>query len=93
MLLCYSKAAGDDLVLVVVNLDARHRHAGWLELDLAALGLTDKENLQVHDLLSESRYSWRGSRAYVELDPETMPAHVFRVRRFARREADFEYFA
>ncbi len=93
LLLAYSKLAGDNLILAVVNLDARHRHAGWVDLDLEALGLTEKETFQVHDLLSEARYSWRGRRAYVELDPETMPAHVFRLRRFARREADFEYFA
>jgi starch synthase (maltosyl-transferring) len=36
---------------------------------------------QVHDLLSDARYTWRGRRNYVELDPEIQPAHIFRVRR------------
>ena len=37
---------------------------------------------EVHDLLTDERYTWHGSRNYVELDPETRPAHVFRVRRW-----------
>jgi starch synthase (maltosyl-transferring) len=28
----------------------------------------------------------------VQLDPHTMPAHIFRIRRKIRSEADFEYF-
>ena len=32
------------------------------------------------------------TRNFVQLDPHVMPAHVFRVRRHARNEHDFEYF-
>jgi len=32
---------------------------------------------QVHDLISGTRYTWRGRRNYVELDPEIQPAHIF----------------
>ncbi|MEP6956463.1 MAG: hypothetical protein ABI883_06525, partial [Chthoniobacterales bacterium] len=39
------------------------------------------EAYQVHDLLTDARYTWYGSRNYVELDPFTQPAHVFRLRR------------
>ncbi len=93
-LLAYSKVHGDDAILVVVNLDPHHRHSGWVELDLPALGQTsDTQTLQAHDLLSEARYSWRGQRAFIELDPAVFPAHVFVLRRFTRRERDFEYFA
>jgi starch synthase (maltosyl-transferring) len=35
----------------------------------------------VHDLLSDTRYTWRGGRNYVHLDPAVMPAHLFVVRR------------
>ena len=47
---------------------------------------------QVHDLLSDQRYQWRGGRNYVMLDPRRMPAHVFRLRRHLRSEQDFDYF-
>ena len=80
-------------MLVAVNLDPAHRHSGWVDIDPRALGLAPGDGFQVHDLLSEARYSWQGGRAYLELDPQVMPAHIFRVRRFARRERDFEYFA
>jgi starch synthase (maltosyl-transferring) len=41
------------------------------------LGLDDDEPYVVHDLLSGARYTWRGSRNYVRLDPRKQPGHVF----------------
>jgi starch synthase (maltosyl-transferring) len=93
-LLCFSKrsADGQNVVLVVVNLDAHHTHAGWLDLNLAALGIDKNESFQAHDLLSESRYQWQGGRNYVALDPNVVPASIFVIRRRVRSEHDFEYF-
>ena len=53
----------------MVNLDPHHVQSGWVELDLAALGLDAATPYQVHDLLSEQRYQWRGARNFVMLDP------------------------
>jgi starch synthase (maltosyl-transferring) len=94
LILCYSKRTDDrkNIILMVVNLDFHHKHNAWLELDLADLGITPDESFQVHDLLSDARFTWRGPRAYVELDPQVMPAHALRVRRFVRTEHDFEYY-
>ena len=91
-LLAYSKRSDDNVVLVVANMDPRHRHAGWIDLDLDALGVRSGESFQVHDVLSDSRYQWSSSRAYVELDPALFPASLFVVRRKLRTERDFEYF-
>jgi starch synthase (maltosyl-transferring) len=93
-LVAYSKASDDlsDVVLVVVNLDPHHVHSGWLELSLDAIGLPAREPYQVHDLLGGGRYLWHGSRNYVELDPRSAPAQIFRVRRRVRTERDFDYF-
>jgi starch synthase (maltosyl-transferring) len=93
-LLCFSKRSADkqDNVLVVVNMDAHHTHAGTLDLDLAALGLDEADTFQAHDLLADARYQWRGARNYVELNPHVMPASIFRIRRRIRTEHDFEYF-
>jgi hypothetical protein len=33
------------------------------------------------DLLGGARYTWRGRRNYVKLDPNERVAHVFRVTR------------
>jgi starch synthase (maltosyl-transferring) len=94
MLLCYSKTAEDlsDIILTVVNLDFRFRHSGWLELDLAALGLDPDRPFQAHDLVGGGRFIWQGPRNYIELDPETMPVHVLKIRRKIRTEADFDYY-
>jgi starch synthase (maltosyl-transferring) len=92
-LICYSKRRGDNIVITVVNLDAHHRQAGWMELDTTRLAIPEGATYQVHDQLSDARYLWSGARNYVELDPAGMPAHVFVVRYRVRSEADFDYFA
>jgi starch synthase (maltosyl-transferring) len=93
-LIAYSKATEDrgDVVLVVVNLDPHHVHAGWVQLPLELLGITSEEPYQVHDLLGGGRYLWQGPRNYVELDPRAAPAQIFRIRRRLRTERDFDYF-
>ncbi|MDI6752979.1 MAG: alpha-1,4-glucan--maltose-1-phosphate maltosyltransferase, partial [Thermodesulfobacteriota bacterium] len=93
-LICYSKQTEDlsDLILMVVNLDPHHVHAGWVELPLSALELDPRQPYQMHDLLSGARYLWTGSRNYVEVDPRIAPAHIFRLRRRIRTERDFDYF-
>ncbi len=93
-LIAYSKATEDfsNFILVVVNLDPHHRHSGWLDLPVESLGLDPHQAYQVHDLLSDARYFWHGSRNYVELNPHVCPAHIFRVRRRLRTERDFDYF-
>jgi starch synthase (maltosyl-transferring) len=93
-LLAFSKRSADgaSVVLVVVNLDAHHTHAGSATLDLRALGVGPDEAFQVHDVLADARYRWQGPRAFVELDPGVMPASIFVVRRRVRTEQDFDYF-
>ena len=93
-LVAYSKATedGSDAVVVVVNLDPHHRQSGWIDLDLATLDVDDNRTYQMHDQLSDARYLWRGRHNYVELDPNVVPAHIFRVRRHARTEREFEYY-
>jgi starch synthase (maltosyl-transferring) len=93
-LIAYVKrdAAFANIVLTVVNLDPYHVQSGWLDLDMSALELAPDQPYQVHDLLSDQRYQWHGRYNFVMLDPQRMPAHVFRVRRRMRSEQDFDYF-
>ena len=91
-ILCYSKAAGDNIVLCVVNVDPNNTQSGWLDLDLEALQLDPTRAFQVHDLLSNARHSWHGPRNFVQLNPHVVPAHIFRIRRRVRTERDFEYY-
>lgn len=93
-LLAYSKSSrdGNNVVLAVVNLDPFHMQAGWIHLDGEHLLLKAGETFQVHDLLAGERYTWQGERNYVELRPEKIPAHLFRVLRRVRSEKDFDYY-
>jgi starch synthase (maltosyl-transferring) len=93
-ILCYSKASDDlsSVIIVVVNLDCLHVQTGWLGIDLSSIGLDARHSFQVHDLLSEGRFLWQGSRNYVELVPESLPAHILRLRRWVRTEQDFDYY-
>jgi starch synthase (maltosyl-transferring) len=93
-IICFSKQTNDqsNVILVVVNLDPHHRQSGWLSLPLEQLRLDPHQPFQVHDLLTDARYLWHGPKCYVELDPQIVPAHIFRVRHGIRSEQDFDYF-
>jgi len=92
-LICYSKATDDlsNVILVVLSLDCSHVQSGWVDLDLNSLGIDAHHSFEVHDLLGDGRYLWQGSRNFVELRPETLPAHIFGFRRSVRTERDFDY--
>lgn len=81
-----------NIVLVVANLDPHHTHSGWVDIALGELQLEPQQPFQVHDLLSDARYLWHGGRNYIELNPQVMPAHIFRIRKKVRTERDFDYF-
>ena len=93
-LLCYSKATADlsNVIIVVINLDCFHEQRGWVHLDLSSIGLDARHSFQAHDLLSAGRFLWQGPRNYVELMPESLPAHILYLRRWVRTERDFDYY-
>jgi starch synthase (maltosyl-transferring) len=81
-----------NMILTIVNLDPYHSQSGWVDLDIEALKFAADQPYQVHDLLSNQRYVWRGRRNYVLLEPQRAPAHVFKLRRRVRSEQDFDYY-
>jgi starch synthase (maltosyl-transferring) len=93
-LLAYAKTTEDksDAILVVVNLNPHYTHSGWLDLPLEEFDIDPKRTFQMHDLLTDTRFFWSGRRNYVEINPHRVPAHVLRLRRYARTEHDFDYF-
>jgi len=93
-LVCYSKSTPDrsNVILVVVNLSPHHTHSGWVHLDLDPLGLDAEHPYQVHDLLTNAHYRWEGPRNYIQINPHSTPAHIFRVYHRLRREHDFDYY-
>jgi starch synthase (maltosyl-transferring) len=87
-ILCYGKMtpARDNIILVVVNLDPRRSQNSYVHVPIEDFGAMDADTYQVHDLLSDARYIWRGRTNYVDLNPEVQPAHIFRVRRWLAGE-------
>ena len=63
-----------NVVLTVVNLDFHHPQSGFVDVDIDG-------SFEAHDLLSGGRYTWSRGRNFVELNPHTLPAHVFKVVR------------
>ena len=92
--ICYSKATLDlsNIVIVLCNLNPFHKQTGWIDLDLSSLGIDTGRAFQAHDLLSDGRFLWRGARNYFELTPESLPAHVMKVRKWVKTERDFDYY-
>ncbi len=90
----YGKATHDlsNILLMVVNLDPFHTQNGWVRVPLEELGLDPHQPYLVHDLLSDDKYIWQGERNFVELNPQVLPANIFRVRKRLKRETDFDYF-
>jgi starch synthase (maltosyl-transferring) len=74
--LCFSKRAGADTVLVVVNLDPHQPHEATTWLDTTALGQGAGGEFTVTDELTGESYRW-GQANYVRLDPGM--AHIFAV--------------
>ncbi len=73
--------ARDDVVLVAVNLDPWNVQSGYLQLDLAALGLPLDQPYVVVDELTGDSYEWTGPNPWVRLDPAVAPGHVLALRR------------
>ncbi len=82
-ILFYGKmtAARDNIILVVVNLDAHRKQNSFVDVPIEQFGQMESDDYRVQDLLSGATYTWRGRRNYVELDPNIQPAHIFLVRR------------
>ncbi|MDM0043361.1 alpha-1,4-glucan--maltose-1-phosphate maltosyltransferase [Variovorax dokdonensis] len=92
-LIAYMKQSADgrDTIVTVVNLDPHNAQWGWVALDPHLLDIEPQEPFQMHDLLTDQRFIWRGSHHYVRLDPN-LPAHVMALRRRVRDERDFDYY-
>ena len=80
-IIAYSKREGNDLVLVVVNLDPSFAQGTTVHWNMAALGIT-AQDFEVKDLLDGSSITWN-PHTFVSLNP-TRPvgkvAHIVQVK-------------
>ena len=82
-ILFYAKATAslDNIILIAVSLDPFHAQSGFASVPVERFGIGENDAYQVEDLLTGERFVWRGRRNFVMLDPNSRPAHIFRLRR------------
>ncbi|MEW5819585.1 MAG: alpha-amylase family glycosyl hydrolase, partial [Cyanobacteriota bacterium] len=93
-ILFYGKLTEDlsNIIFVVVNLDPFQKHESFIYVPIDKLNIEPDETYQVHDLLNNERYLWKGSQNFVSLDPTMKTAHILKIRKWHHRENDFDYF-
>ena len=74
-----------NIIWCVVNFDTDYRQSGFVEVPKQLLGLTGTVNLRVTDLLTGQIYHWFNDWNYVELNPDQLPGHIFKVELNNRR--------
>ena len=84
-IVCFSKRTttpegGDDVVIVVVNVDPHGARDTTVKLTMPALGLDWHDTFVVDDEISGQSWRW-GEQNYVRLDPAVECAHVLSIRR------------
>ncbi len=80
-LIAYLKATDDlsNLILMVVNLDAHQKQSGYVQLPLHLLSLRKLINVKLLDLITGETYTWAQEWNFVELEPQKMPFHLFKM--------------
>jgi starch synthase (maltosyl-transferring) len=77
--IAYSKRDGDNLILVVVNLDPSFAQGTMVHWDMQTLGLSG-DHFVAKDLLDGMTYNW-SSHTFVSLDPTVgKTAHIAQVK-------------
>jgi starch synthase (maltosyl-transferring) len=81
LVLAYSKSAGHNHLLIIVNLDAWHSQDAFVSVPLEEFGLHEGESFHVEDLLTDAHFHWHGRRNFVRLTPGVAPGHILRLVR------------
>ena len=76
-ILAYSKREGDNLILVVVNLDPNFAQETTVHWDMNRLGFS-ADNFEVTDLIDSAQYQW-SPHTYIRLDPTRLSGKVVHI--------------
>jgi starch synthase (maltosyl-transferring) len=67
-------------IFVVISLDHHNSQQGTIQIPLNELNIHAGHNLEMHDLITDSRYNWHNEWNFVELHP-TLPFHIFNINK------------
>ncbi len=76
-IIAYSKRHGDNLILVVVNLDPNFAQETTVHWNMGDLEL-NSDNFEVTDLIDGTQYNW-SAHTYVRLDPKRLSGKVVHI--------------
>jgi starch synthase (maltosyl-transferring) len=76
-IIAYSKREGDNLILVVINLDPSFAQETTVHWNMSDLGL-HHDNFEVTDLIDGASYNW-SAHTYVHLDPTRLSGKVVHI--------------
>jgi starch synthase (maltosyl-transferring) len=76
-IIAYSKRDGDNLILVVINLDPSFAQETTIHWNMSDLGLQN-DNFEVTDLIDGANYHW-SAHTYVRLDPTRLSGKVVHI--------------
>jgi starch synthase (maltosyl-transferring) len=93
--LFYGKATEDkkNAIFVAVNLDPFNQHQSGIYVPIQDFNIKPNETYELHNLITGARMLCKGEKSVITLDPETDPAHIYRLEKWLHREEDFDYFA
>jgi starch synthase (maltosyl-transferring) len=80
-IICYVKRhqPSGNMVVIAVNLDINNTQGAHVDLPFDKLGIKAPAEYRLNDLLSGEKYNWQNGLNYVELNPNRMPAHLFKL--------------
>ncbi|OHB59987.1 MAG: hypothetical protein A2Y12_13455 [Planctomycetes bacterium GWF2_42_9] len=94
MIIAFIKTTEDfsNIIVTAINIDPYHKQVGTINLPLEKFAMKETSLYMLNDLLSSDKYIRQGRRIHIELDPNIMPAHIFKLQKLLKRENDFDYF-
>ena len=67
-------------LLIIISLDAFNAQQGTVKIPLGDLGIHEGQNIELEDLITNSKYNWASEWNFVELHP-TLPFHIFKINK------------
>lgn len=81
-----------NMLLFVINMDPYTVHEAHLRIPIEDCGIGEQDTYQMHELIQDYHHQIVGQDYTIRLDPNQEPAAIFAIRRWIRRESDFDYF-
>ena len=82
-ILCYVKYddALNNILIIAVNMNYHNTQSTLVRIPFEKIKIMPGSAINITDLLCDKTYAWHEEWNYIELNPFTMPAHIFKIGR------------